>query len=167
MAIIIKLNVTADLGPFLQVQRYAQRNQAHLMENAAKRYLRFQRERFLRLSYGGGEWAPLSPLTVKRKEYRGASNPSLILRERDELRKAMGMKFINGEWWIGFVQNYRHWRARGTIWLAKIHTKGVPDRNLPARRVVGRPTEHVRRAMADDVRNRTNEEIKKANRKKK
>lgn len=146
----IVLSVTANLSPFLNVVRYAEKNRPELLETAAKRLLKYQRERFLRLSRGGGEWSPLKSETIKRKKRRGVSkNPSLILREKGELLAAMGMKISNNRYLVGFVQNRSHWRAKGTTFLALVHHFGKG--RVSQRRVIGIADPHIKKRMVEDV----------------
>lgn len=161
----IAINVVVDLSPFMNVVRYAEKNQPQLIETAARRLLRYQQQRFLRFSRGGGTWKGLSDDTLRIKAARGeASNPNLILREKEELRHSMGMKLVRKTYHVGFVQNQGHWRAKGTIFLAKIHHEGAGHN--PERPVIGYPATHVKQAMVQDIKQKYRQLIAR-NRKKK
>jgi hypothetical protein len=163
----IAINVVADLSPFMNVVRYAEKNQPQLIETAARRLLRYQQERFLRLSRGGGEWQKLSDITMRIKAAREyASDPNLILREKDELRHGLGMKLVGKTYFVGYVQNLEHWRYGGTVSLAKLHHFGVPRNNLPARRVIGRPSDHVKKQMTQDIKKKYQQIISRNKKKK-
>lgn len=157
------INVTADLKPLLNVHRYAEKNKPIVLLTAAQRYLRFLQRRFISLSAGGGEWPELKQSTIERKERRGVSgNSEAILRESDELLQGLGLKFVHDTYHVGYVQNKQHWRARGTIFLARIHTKGLGI--VPVRRVIGRPSNTVRRGMTTDIRREYQKIIRRARR---
>lgn len=154
MPLNIKINVTADLSPALNPLRYLDKNRPIILKTAAERYLRYLKERFIRLSRGGGEWSPLEESTIASKKSRGSPTPRTILREFSDLFNSMGMRIGRNTWYVGFVTNFGisrpSDRASGTISLAKLHTKGGGRNKI--RRVIGLPSEHVRRAMLEDIR---------------
>lgn len=150
----IQMNVVAHMDEVIRFNRYAQKNQPAIMETAAKRLLKYEKDRFLRLSRSGGSsvWPALSDITERIKEARGYTKyPAFILREKDELRNSMGMQIIRNRWYVGFVTNKGHWRYEGgTRGLAAIHHYG--EGNVPKRTVIGVPPLYVKKNMASDIR---------------
>lgn len=157
----IRLNVIADLSRVLNVSRYSKSNQLTLLQTAASRYLQYLKNRFIRLSAGGGEWPKLKRITIQSKKKRGASNPRAILREFNELFGAIKARRLGSKIYAGYVRNEPHTRSKSVFFLAKVHTKGTPSKSgRIVRKVVGLPDTKTRKKMVEDIRNTYNRIIR-------
>lgn len=141
----IKLNVTADIGQLIRVNRYAKQNQAKLLDIAANRYLRFLRNRYRALAAGGGDWPELAESTVTSKFARGvAEDPEAILREYDVLLNSLDKKVVGGKTFVGYVKDRKHPRGNSVFRLVVIHAS-------QRRKIIVLPGSAVRRKMIEDI----------------
>ena len=115
-------------------------------------YLAAVRERYNRLSRGGGEWPPLSPVTIARKQSRSGSRlggepPSAILKDTGQLFNALepgapGNTFRDTPDGIlvGIGGPVAHAGSTATMaQIAEFHQVGAGK--LPARPIMFLPTE--------------------------
>lgn len=121
----------------------------------AARYRGFLRERFVRYSRGGGDWAPL-----KKKRRRGARKKAAILRDTGTLFAVLDVAFQNNPGQlqqdlpngvrVGFGGPETHPEGSMTVArLAEIHHFG--EGRMPERQIIVDPSEEVQQDMVGDV----------------
>lgn len=124
-------------------------------------YMTSMYERFNRFSMGGGTWAPLADITIKRKQHES------ILVDTDTLRTSLNPRnrarsgLISGGrngFRVGIPDGIRHPKSKLTVsQLASVHQlgKGRSGQNLPARPILVEPDTLTRsrmsRALADGL----------------
>jgi len=121
----------------------------------AARFRSFVQERFV--AKGGGDWLPLSPETLARR--RGGGVDAAILRDTDTLFMAMTPAFgrpggIQEDVSYGITVGYggpaRHPKGKATIAdIAHFHQS--VGGNLPVRKIIVPPNQHVQDQMAADM----------------
>lgn len=156
----IRLNVITTIRPVINVNRYAEQNKPIILNTAARRLSRWQQNRFISFSAGGGDWAKLAASTILRKTRRGvASNPEWILREYDELFTSFGFRNINGALVVGITNNKSHPRGSTTFVIARVHQGGLG--RVPVRRIVILPPKGILKQMNSDIRAEYNKIIRR------
>lgn len=121
----------------------------------AARYRSFLRDRFVRYSRGGGDWAPL-----KRKRRRGAKKRAAILRDTGTLFNVLSVAFQSNPGQlqedlpngvrVGFGGTGMHPGTNMTVArLAEIHHFG--EGHMPERQIIVDPSNEVQQGMAADV----------------
>lgn len=118
-------------------------------------YRSFVRQRFARLSRGGGEWAPLKPSTIKRR--RGGGGNAAILRDTgamfaglqpslggSSLLKSSPLKPVG---FVATLESARQYKSgAGLADVAGYHHHG--EGNLPARPILVQPPASTVNQMA-------------------
>ena len=128
------------------------------------RYRAFAKLRYMKFARGGGNWAPLSEVTKRRrrKAAKGKKGPRSfsILIDKGTLVAALEpkienpgsiKKLIGKGVRVGYGGSAKHPRAKGlTIArLAEIHHRGLG--NVPARPIIVRPDTKTLRGMVSDL----------------
>ena len=127
------------------------------------RYVAFTKQRYRKLSSGGGEWPRL-----KRKRKRGTLKAAKILIDTGTLFRAISPKIqATGAWIIrkirinkgsglriGYGAQGKHPAGIGLQEIASFHQTGAGK--LPVRRIVVEPTKVIVSAMAKDYSNEIN-----------
>jgi len=119
----------------------------------------FTKERFHKFSRGGGDWAPLKPATIRRKQKeKGIGAVAILIKDAilfggldPQLRPEKGAIQEDILWGIrvGYGGQAKHEKGGGTIaQIARIHQTGNPAHNLPARPIIVEPPKAVVDRMA-------------------
>lgn len=130
------------------IRKQAQRNNSYYTEQAAKRYLTYLKQRYIRLSQGGGSWPELSQNTIERKIRRGLSDdPTRILIETRNLYNQLGRVRTSDGWVVGITGNE----------VAETYGDNTPQQlaehhEYSGREIVVIPDPTVRARIANDVR---------------
>lgn len=124
------------------------------MRQWSHRYKTFIRRRYSRFSRGGGDWPPLSPITIARKGSTG------ILVDTGTMFGATDPQFFVAGWLnksirngitVGFGGPGSHPSGEKTIaQLAEIHQTGKG--NNPVRKIIVPPDQGTIRLMVGDMR---------------
>lgn len=160
----VRIDIIADMKPMLNVYQFAEKNQPIILEIAAKRYLQYLRRRYIAQSAGGGGWEDLKESTIESKRKRNvADNPEWILREYDIVLNSLGIKNTPKRVYVGVVKSTQHPRGNNSIEIATIHQVGE---GLPARQIIPKVENSIRKKMVDDIRKQY-DKVVRANRRKK
>ena len=167
-----KIVITVKM-PGLDRMRKAIQNNAALSARIAKAwstiYRAFTRQRFVRLSRGGGgEWKPLAPSTLKRR--RGGGQGAAILRDTGALLASLQPSLGGGSilkttprplGFTAFLGGGNSYKSGATLSeVAKFHHAGggnLPSREIliqPDRSTVDTMVQHGKRIITDALNNR-------------
>jgi len=155
----VTIEVTVDISDYLKIFRFAQKNRKTIVRLAAERYVRWLRKRYISLSAGGGSdddgggtWPELADETIERKIRRKiAKNPHYILREGDDMMDAIDMEERADGTYVGYVdEGMDHPRSSMSMVELVVHHAGT------GRDAIARPSNTIRKRMADDVRKEWN-----------
>lgn len=124
------------------------------LEKASAIYMRSMFRRFNRFSMGGGDWAPLSEITIKKKGHDAILVASDVLRsalDPSTLKKSGLLSAGHNGFQIGIPSGLSHPNSKLNIdQLAKVHHFGLASRvnkHLPARKILVRPDAATARQM--------------------
>jgi hypothetical protein len=118
-----------------------------------RRFGAFLRQRYVRLTRGGGEWAPNAPSTIAGKKKGRGILVRLGYLYRALFPGALGNLFVRIPGFVRFgFSAVPHPESNLTFAeLARIHQLGAPAKNIPARPIIVPPGPSIVKAMQRDA----------------
>lgn len=159
-----RINVNAWLDSVLNFKKYTANNQGKLLVIAAKRYLRFLKNRYAAMSAGTGSWPDIQEVTVKRKQKRMSErgwlgNATWILRESQTLINSMSIRIGPKRVEVGYIVDKMHARDEGYTVFE------IVEYHQPLRPIIVRPDGKTLRNMVRDIKKELEREIGRERRK--